>query len=104
MATRTTTEQRLRLSSQFNERIQFDLLFFEEFIIVHLLDEATRWTMAVYVPDKRLGTIVKSITLNWFQTYGAPVAIVCDGEGALQGDEALQWLDRWDTARIPRAP
>ena len=41
-----------RLARDFNDIVQWDILFVRRYVISHLLDEAIRWTAAVPMPDK----------------------------------------------------
>ena len=51
-----------RMSEKFNEIVQCDLVFVEEFIILHLVDEALRWSATSVLPDRTAGTVLKTIT------------------------------------------
>eukprot|EP00975_Prorocentrum_lima_P071594 12938573-Prorocentrum_lima.AAC.1 len=43
----------LRLATGFNEFVQWDVLYLDNIMVSHLIDEATRWTVASVLPDKR---------------------------------------------------
>ena len=61
-----------RLSLDFNEAVQLDLLFFENETILHLIDESTRWTCASYNPSRTPKDILGCITRVWIRIFGAP--------------------------------
>jgi hypothetical protein len=47
-------------------------VFIEDAIILHALDEATRFSMATVIPDKKTHTIINAMTAMWFRYFGAP--------------------------------
>jgi hypothetical protein len=86
-----------RVSMDFNAVVQVDLLFVSNRIVLHAIDEATRWSMAVEIPDRQSGTIIHALTVCWFRVFGAPDLIVSDQEGGLCSEEASIWSERWGT-------
>ena len=50
------------LSTRLNERVQFDLLFIEELVVNHLIDESTRFSMCIVIPSREDIDIIRSIT------------------------------------------
>ena len=83
-----------RLSSEFGENVQFDLLFVEDHIIGVLIDESTRWTVAEVLPNKEVGTVLRFITDRWLRIFGAMQNLVSDQEGALISEESSVWMER----------
>ena len=83
------------LAERFGEVVQVDLLFIEEFIVVHLIDEAIRWTATQLVPDRQASTIIKAITGMWLKLFGPMQCLVSDQEGGLASEEAAVWAERW---------
>ena len=49
---------RKNLSKKFNSAIAIDLKFYRQCIIFHMIDLATRYSVAVVIPDKKKETIV----------------------------------------------
>ena len=41
-----------RLSTQFNDIVQWDILFYKRIMLSHLLDEAIRWAAGSILKDK----------------------------------------------------
>ena len=88
----TTTSS---LADKFNEVIQVDLLFVEEFVILHLIDESIRWTTTSLLADRQASTIIKAITTVWLKIFGPMQCLVSDQEGGLAGEESAIWAERW---------
>ena len=85
------------LTSSFNEGIQFDLLFLDDGIVVHLIDLCIRWAQGIFVASREPRDVLPAIEHIWFRVYGVPGYIVSDQEGALFSDEGADWADRWVT-------
>ena len=83
------------LAEKFGEVVQADLLFVEDFIIVHLIDESIPWTATQLVPDSQAATIIKAITNMWLKLFGPMQCLVSDQEGGLASEEAAVWAERW---------
>ena len=93
-----------KLSTQMNQTVQMDLLFVSAFIILHLLDEATIFSMLIPIPNKQADTICSAIQQNWIRLLGAPRTLVSDREGGLVGETASVWAERWSVNLLLRAP
>ena len=87
-----------RVSTAFNEVVQIDLLFVEDLIIVHMIDEALRFSMCDVIPNRQTATILDTATNIWFKYFGPPGLIISDQEGALTSEEAALWSERWGTS------
>ena len=87
-----------RLAQQFNEVVQIDLLFIEDKIILHMIDESTRFTVMTEIQDRQSGTIVDAMTECWIRYFEAPKLILSDQEGGLCSDEASVWAERFNTS------
>ena len=83
-----------RLSAEFGQNVQFDLLFVEDKTIAVLIDESTRWTTADTLPDKETSSVLRFITDRWIRVFGAMQTLVSDQEGALVSEEASVWSER----------
>ena len=77
----------MRLATGMNEMVQWDILFVDDFLISHLVDEATRWCAGSVLPDKDATSIIKRITSDWFRPLGPMMLLVTDQEPALMGEE-----------------
>ena len=90
-----------RLSEQFNQCVQFDLLFVENMTIGVLLDEATRWTVARIIPGKEATHILRFITDDWLRLFGSPQVLMSDQEGGLYSEEGAVWMERHSISAKP---
>ena len=94
----------VRQALRFNQSIQCDLMFYtqeldrvvRDYIILHMICECIRWTVAVEVPNKEAATLIDAITHYWIMPFGPPDLMTWDGEGELRSDEAQTWADRWN--------
>ena len=68
--------------------MQLDLLFFKDKVIPHIVDGCIRWTVAVLLKDRSTEAVMKGLVYHWFQPFGPPDMVICDGEDALGGDNA----------------
>ena len=68
----------------------------KSYIILHLIDECVRWTVAEEITDKETHTILVMITSRWIRVFGPPELMIWDGEGAMASDEAKTWATRWN--------
>ncbi|CAK0897272.1 unnamed protein product [Prorocentrum cordatum] len=85
-----------RLATGFNEMVQWDILYIGDQMVAHMIDEATRWTVLNILDRKAAITIIAGITNGWIRPRGPMKLLIADVEGGLHGEEAYQWLDRWD--------
>ena len=104
------TRVAMRMSTRFNQGVQGDLMFYadagpqraRDHVILHLIDECIKWTVAVKIANKETTTIIDAMTTHWIRHYGAPDLLIWDGEGALGSDEAKTWATRWGIELIIR--
>ena len=73
----------VRLSTAFNQSILLDLLFFKDKVILHIVDDCIRWTVAVLLKYRSTEEVMKGFVCHLFQPFGPPEMVICDGEGAL---------------------
>ena len=86
----------LIITSQFNEGVQFDLLFLEDgMIVAHMICLCIRWAQGDLVKDRESKTVLAAIDHFWIRVYGPPKVITSDQEGALFSDEGAIWASRW---------
>ena len=57
----------LALAKVFNEGIQCDLLFYETYIVFHIIDKCIRWHAGREVPNKEVETLLLALVEIWFQ-------------------------------------
>ena len=92
-----------RLSTRFNETVQVDLLFHKKFVMLHLIDECTRWTVAVLIPNQEQSTVMEAMKKHWFKLYGYPESIISDQEGAIKDHETGAHLESHSCKLLLRA-
>jgi hypothetical protein len=85
----------VRLSMNFNEVVQVDLLFVGDWIILHMIDEAIRWSMACSLIGREAQEVCEKITVWWLRIFGPMMVLVTDHEGALDSEYASHWSERW---------
>ena len=79
----------MRMSTRFNQAVQGDLMFYadagraqaDDHVILHLICECIKWTVAIKVNDKETGTILEAMTTWWIRQYGAPEILVLGVRG-----------------------
>ena len=96
MWTRPTARSmtRTRLATEFNQMVQWDLLFVGDWKLSHCLDEAT-WSIFPRVESKSPIHNLGSITLRRIRPYSPMKLLTTGREEALNSDEASNWADKW---------
>ena len=93
----------MRISEGFNDAVQVDLVFIthssKEHIVLHMVDEATRWSMADEISDKETETLIACMGFMWFRIFGAPNLLISDTEGGIASDDFGTFLVRWGCSR-----
>ena len=84
----------VRLAQDFNQVVQWDILFHKKVMISHLLDEAIRWSAGSILQGKTAEDLIASIMTNWIRYFGPMKVLVADGEKGLASEEVAQFLDR----------
>lgn len=90
---------RTRLAERFNDAVQVDLCFVRDHILLHVIDEATRWAMAEEIQDKTTASVLRALTKSWLRIYGAPKVLIMDQEGAMSSEEGGIWCARHGVER-----
>ena len=88
-----------RLTTAFNQVMQYDLVFIDSKIVLHMICTTIRWSVTEEIPDRLTETILSAITLRWFSVFGPPEAVEGDQEGALGSAEGAVWASRWGASR-----
>ena len=83
-----------RMAQDFNQIVQWDILFHRKIMVTHLLDEAIRWTVGETLASKSAIDLVESIMGGCVRYYGPMQILVADGERGLATEEVSQFLDR----------
>ena len=104
----------VRSSIEFNQCVQVDLMFYvgaatqlgsdssgidairqhTVHIILRMVDECMRWSIAVDISGNSLGGTIDGIILSWCTPYGKPETMIWRGERAMASVDALQWASR----------
>ena len=87
----------MSLSKEFNDTIAMDLKQIDKYIVLHIIDLATRYSNAVVVGNKRKETIVEAILLNWVSTFGVPDRILSDNGGEFNNMDMLDMGNNLNT-------
>ena len=85
-------------AQQFNEKVQLDLLFAGDEVILHLCDECTRFSVAELIKSRETSDILGAIKNSWIKYFNVPQLLVSDSEGALGSEEAAIWAERLGTS------
>ena len=93
-----------RLATCFNDTVQWDILFYRQHMISHLLDEAVRWSAGSVLAHKDAPSLIKAIAQDWIRTNGPMKVLIADGEKCLASEEVSQCLDRWQVQLKVKAP
>ena len=83
-----------RLSTRFNEVVQFDILFVEDKVIGALIDESIRWEAAECLDSRRPDDILRFIVDRWLRIYGPMGTLLSDQEGGIASEQAAIWAER----------
>jgi hypothetical protein len=92
----------LRLSMEFNQTVELDLLFIEGLTILHMIDQCIRWSTGMIIAGKTAAILCAAIVHCWFRIYGPPGCIVADHESALCSEEASIMFERWHVTFKPK--
>ncbi|MDA8583231.1 hypothetical protein N9L68_03335 [bacterium] len=93
-----------RLSTELNQAVQWGILFYNDYMIRHIVDESTGFCTSSVLPGRSAQGLIRSISRDWIRFFGAPKLIVADGETGLDSEEARQWFDRIRSEVKPKAP
>ena len=75
------------LASEFNEVVCMDLKFIDgKFLILHLIDTATRYSLAGIVNTKKAPEIVELVYEMWIRYFGPPVTFMSDNGGEFSNE------------------
>ena len=84
----------VRLATDFNQVVQWDILFHRKLMVSQLLDEAIRWTAGSVLKGKSAEYLIAAIMTHWVRHFGSMKVSVADGEKGLASEEVAQFLDR----------
>ena len=87
-----------------NQKVETDVIFWKDFVIIHFVDHATRWQTASLVASRTIADLVGALDKSWVLIFGPMKELILDGESALASVECAAYLDRHGIKRRPRAP
>ena len=86
----------LPLATKFLQSVGMDLKQYHLKIILHLVDHATRLSVAVFIPNKKAPTVVKAILRYWISVYGATEKFLSDNGGEFINSEFTEMCERFN--------
>ena len=87
----------LPLATTFQECVAMDLKFYENHIILHLIDHATRLSASIEIENKLPKTVIRGIFTSWIQVFGTPEKFLTDNGGEFANQ---QFLDLCESMNI----
>ena len=83
-----------RICEVYNETVQVDILFWKRNLVLHMIDECTRYSMCALLRDKTPVEMCRTMNNCCFRVFQPPKLIRADQEGALISDEAGIFLGK----------
>ena len=71
----------LPMATEFQETIAMDLKFYNDKILLHLVNHSARLSASSFIPNKNLDTILTHIFKIWISVYAAPEKFLTDNGG-----------------------
>ena len=85
------------LASEFNEVVALDIKFIDQQPILHLIDHATRYSMACRLRNKRAETVVENTLNLWIRVFGSPSKyFITDNGGEFVNDELRELCEKFN--------
>ena len=86
----------------FNQCVQADLFkIWGDWVLV-LVDEATRYKIAVTTQTRESQELLQKLLEHWMRYFGPPASLVMDQEGSLMSHETAAEFERLNIERKPR--
>ena len=85
------------LSTEFNESIAMDLKMLDGSFILHIIDHATRYSAACYIPTKKREVIISAVLRVWVSTFGPPKRILSDNGKEFSNDDFREMGEKLNT-------
>ena len=84
------------LISEFNEVVALDIKFIDQKPVLHLIDHATRYSMACRLRNKRAETVVENALNLWIRVFGSPSKyFITDNGGEFVNDELRELCEKF---------
>ena len=87
----------MSLSKEFNGTVAMHLKQMEGKLVLHMIDLATRFSMATVVHNKRKETIVEAVIKTWINTFGVPERILTDNGGEFNNRDLQDMAENLNT-------
>ena len=71
------------VSTKFNEQVEADLMFYQKYVIFHMVCRCIRWHAAKVVRSKSMEDLIAAIDEIWVRVHGPPKEFIIDGETAI---------------------
>ena len=85
----------LSRARKFNEVLSLDLKFWEEKIILYMIDQWSRLTVGIFIKSKNTSDVLDAIWMHWIAAgYGCPHYIHNDKGGEFQSDQMIELSER----------
>ena len=75
------------MAAEFNEKLAIDLSFYNNKIILHMIDMWSRLSVSVQIHRKKPSEVIDSIMQHWIAYFGVPGSILNDNGGEFTSDE-----------------
>ena len=76
-------------ANNFQDTVALDLKFYDQKILIHLIDHATRYSACGRIPSKQPHQVVKAMFANWIVIFGPPQKFLSDNGGEFINQELL---------------
>ena len=84
----------LPMANEFLETVAMDLKFYQQKIILHLIDHATRLSSCVRIPSKEPKHVIKAIFSHWISIYGTTEKFLTDNGGEFVNNDFLDMCEQ----------
>ena len=91
-----------KIVHDFNQEVQFDLLFWKHLVVCHLVDTCIRFSVGGLTKSRETTDVLEVITQVWIRVFSPMKRLVSDHEGALDSDVGRTWADRWSIQLVLR--
>jgi len=85
----------LPMANQFQETVAMDLKFYENKIILHLIDMCTRLSSATSIKNKNPNTVIEAIFKTWISVYGTPKKFLVDNGGEFANSDFINLAEQF---------
>ena len=84
------------LASEFNQVVAMDIKFISGTPVLHMIDHATRYSMASRVRNKKPETIIDCVLNHWIRIFGPPQYFLTDNGGEFINDTLLELCEKFN--------